>query len=541
EDVEIVPKFNIAYPADYDGDGETETFIIIKMPYSPPNLRDGIAALRDFVIFADKDGSMEVIDETSDLYPVQFLNYGKFKQIAIGGEGLAGVEAHTVLYGVKDGKLARLYSERCSFAKEDCFLTVYGWQGRRDFMYFDTVLREYVVIDGVDVSAEDIRAMDKTNALAESLDYEGVLEIKLIGGKYYCIVQGYTDWGSVYTYDGESFTLVENSNVVTSLNLCGLKETVDIDIDAALYKMKKPLVEVSPDNEFIDYEFIENYQGTTDIGELADKAVEYLKTTEEYETAMSHFDEIDEEYGEPYIKDGKIVPQFNTAYPADYDGDGTTETFIVVDMPFWWHGYGMTTSFFIFADSGENMTLLDYNCCTYGTVFLDYGKFKQITFGGGGTMGAEDHQFLYGVIDGKVKRLYGGRVSFYKFECFLTTFGWQGSGDFMYYDTAAREYRAIVGKAMTVDEIKAMDKDLTLKEYYDWYDENGYVVFVFIGGKYYNAALGPMDTGNIYTYENGKFILSHDRVRRTSSDYNVSMVADVDVDAAIAEMKPVQK
>ncbi|MDE5742475.1 MAG: hypothetical protein K2H90_08515 [Oscillospiraceae bacterium] len=237
----VVPIFNMAYPADYDGDGNTETFIIIKMPYSPLGLMDGLVTVRDFVVFADKDGNMEIIDETCNMYPVQFLNYGNFKQIAIGGEGMAGVEAFIILYGVKDGKLEKLYGDRCRFAKEDCFLSAFGWQGRGDFMYYDTVAREYRVINGVDVEIDDIRAMDTANVLAEVLDCdEKLLDIKLIGGKYYCIVQGYTDWGHVYTYDNGKFTFIEDSNVRISLNsnLYELKEVVDIDIEQALANMK---------------------------------------------------------------------------------------------------------------------------------------------------------------------------------------------------------------------------------------------------------------------------------------------------------------
>ncbi|MDE6131766.1 MAG: hypothetical protein K2G04_00105, partial [Oscillospiraceae bacterium] len=176
-----------------------------------------------------------------NMYPVQFLNYGNFKQIAIGGEGMAGVEAFIILYGVKDGKLEKLYGDRCRFAKEDCFLSAFGWQGRGDFMYYDTVAREYRVINGVDVEIDDIRAMDTANVLAEVLDCdEKLLDIKLIGGKYYCIVQGYTDWGHVYTYDNGKFTFIEDSNVRISLNsnLYELKEVVDIDIEQALANMK---------------------------------------------------------------------------------------------------------------------------------------------------------------------------------------------------------------------------------------------------------------------------------------------------------------
>lgn len=234
----IEPKVAAAYPADYDGDGGTETFIIIKMPYSPLGLADGLVTVRDFVIFADRDGNMEILDETCNMYPVQFLDYGGFKQIAIGGEGMAGAEAHNVLYGVKDGKVETLYSDRCSFAKEDCFLSAFGWQGRGDFMYYDTVAREYRVIVGVDVEIDDIRAMDTENSLADIMD-SNFLACQLIGGKYYCFITGMMDWGTIYTYDNGSFTLIEDSNVRISLNANrDLKEVVDIDIEQALASMK---------------------------------------------------------------------------------------------------------------------------------------------------------------------------------------------------------------------------------------------------------------------------------------------------------------
>lgn len=233
----IEPKIAAAYPNDYDGDGNTETFIIIKMPYSPPQLRDGIVTVRDFVIFSDKDGNMEIIDETSDMYPVQLLNYGSFKHIAIGGGGMAGVEDHTMLYGVKDGKLVRHYGERCSFAKEDCFLSAFGWQGMGDFMYFDTAAQKYCVIKGVEMDIEDVKSMDTSNSLAAVLDND-FLFCQLIGGKYYCFMAGMMDWGTIYTYDNGSFTLIEDSKVRKSDNICELKEVVDIDIEQAIANMK---------------------------------------------------------------------------------------------------------------------------------------------------------------------------------------------------------------------------------------------------------------------------------------------------------------
>ncbi|MBD5141597.1 MAG: hypothetical protein HDT25_09340 [Ruminococcus sp.] len=316
--------------------------------------------------------------------------------------------------------------------------------------------------------------------------------------------------------------------------------TTETEAEEVPQAAEEKYVQVSPDTEFIDYEFIEDYQGTTDIGELADKAVEFLMTTEEYADAMSKIDEIDVEFGEPYIKDGKIFPQFETAYTADYDGNGSTETFITLKMPMR-DKFSLLYSFFIFADSKGNMTLLDYNCGIYDTIFLDYGKFKQITFGGTGRIGAEDITFLYGVINGEVKTLYLGRVSFFKEDCFLSTHGWMSSGEFMYYDTAAQEYRSIIGVQMTLDEIKEMDKDGVLAEYYE-NDEYGDHIYGLVGGKYYCVNFGKYETEAVYTY-NGKFELAENSKVRYKLENNSTenAVVDIEIEQALANMKPVQK
>lgn len=297
-------------------------------------------------------------------------------------------------------------------------------------------------------------------------------------------------------------------------------------------------VHVSADTEFIDYEFIEDYRGTADIGDLADKAVEFLMTTEEYADAMSKIDEIDEEFGEPYIADGKIVPQFETAYPDDYDGDGSTETFIILKMPMR-NTYSMLHSFFIFADSGGNMTLLDNISGAYDTLFLNYGKYKQITFGGSDTAGAEDHIVLYGVADGKVKEMYSGRGSFAKEDCFLSFFGWQGRRDFMYFDTTAQEYRVIAGVDVSVEDIRAMDTSNVLAEVLD-YDEN-FLDIKLIGGKYYCIVQGYTDWGHVYTYDDGVFTLIEDSNVLTSFNLcELKEVVDIDIEQALANMKPVE-
>lgn len=567
EDGVIIPKFNTAYPEDYDGDGKTETFIMVDMPYIM-----GLPVMQSFFIFADSSGNMTLLDNNCGIYETVFLDYGKFKQITFGGSSTIGAGDHTYLYGVVKGEAKELYGDRCIFAKEDCFLSVFGWQSRRDFMYFDTAAQEYRVIAGVDVSVEDIRAMDTANVLTEVLDYdENFLDIKLIGGKYYCIVQGYTDWGHVYTYDNGVFTLIEDSNVITSLNLCELKEVVDIDIEQALKSMKQPIepfINVPSDAEFIDYNLIGNYPGTTDIGDLADKAVEFLKATEAYADSMKNADifteeglrriymehDYDEETREEMIKsnaeeyseyldgNGAVVPKLNVAYPNDYDGDGKEEAFIIVDMPArndTFVSQGIIQSFLIFAGSDGKMQLIDSFSGAYPAVLLDYGVCRHIAIGGSGSCGAEDHTILYGVRDGSAAVLYSGRCGFYKEDCFLAVYGWQGSGDFMYYDTKAQEYFAIGSVSVSMEDIKKMDKDNVLADYYK---EDGQVFYIdLIGGKYYCVSWGPMDTGSIYTYENGRLVPREDCYARCSEYYNGTTVTNLDADKAIAQMKPVPK
>ena len=129
-------------------------------------------------------------------------------------------------------------------------------------------------------------------------------------------------------------------------------------------------VEVSPNNEFIDFDFIEDYQGTGDIGGLAHKAVEFLMTTDEYAESMEHIDEFTDKEFSDYINGGKIVPKFNTAYPNDDDGNGTAETFIIVDMPYM-IDIPTERSFLIYANNTDDMTLLCNASNLYGTQLLN--------------------------------------------------------------------------------------------------------------------------------------------------------------------------
>lgn len=299
--------------------------------------------------------------------------------------------------------------------------------------------------------------------------------------------------------------------------------------------------QVSEDNVFIDYKFIEDYQGTTDIGVLAASAVDFLTESEYYTESTENIEEFTEDEFKKYFDEGgNILPHLRTAYPEDYDGDGSTETFIIVDMPIMQGNQPIVRSFLIYADSRGEMAILSDASYLYETVMLDYGNFKQITFGGFGTCGADEHSDIYGVVNGKAKILYGGRFNFFKEDCFLSAFGHMDSGDFMYYDTGACEYRAIVGKQLSLDEIKSMDKDNVLEEYFesDLYAERCYGV---VGGKYYCVNLGLDCTEAVFTYD-GKFELSENsKVRmKFENSSNHEAVIDIDITKAIAEMKSVK-
>lgn len=320
-------------------------------------------------------------------------------------------------------------------------------------------------------------------------------------------------------------------------------EVIPTETEASSENSTEPeYAKVSEDNVFIDYEFIEDYQGTTDIGVLAAGAVEFLTESEYYAESTENIGEFTgDEFKKYFDESGNILPRLQTAYPEDYDGDGSTETFIIVDMPYM-IGVPTERSFLIFADSRGEMTLLSDASGLYEPIMLNYGDFKQITFGGFGTCGADEHNDLYGVVNGKAKELYGMRGSFHKKDCFLSVFGAQGGGAFMYYDTVACEYRAIAGEDIPIEKIKEMDTANSLSEFYEILDEQGFLYAELIGGRYYVIIQGAMDTGTVYLYENGEFIQTEDCEYVRDSHYEDvnNVVLDIDITKAIAEMKSVK-
>lgn len=353
--------------------------------------------------------------------------------------------------------------------------------------------------------------------------------------------QGVTDTVSESTVTTSATTAAIASETTTEITT---EETTKTEAEEVPQASEDKYVQVSPDTEFIDYEFIKDYQGTTDIGELADKAVEFLKTTKFYDKSMENIAEFTNEELVPYIEDGVVFPKFNTAYPNDYDGDGKTETFIEVDMPYCVQR-GELYRYYIFADSDGNMSFIRCNpvWVLYNNVtLLDYGRVKQIILGGDGTAGVDSDSEIYGVQDGKCVSLYGGRHSYYKNDCFLYTTGWAGSGAFMYFDINEGKYFAAGGEDVPLEKVKEMDKDGVLSEFYDWYDENNFLIIELIGKKYYvfSKSLLEMEHGGIaYIYENGKFIQDEKCSYVRRSDGVERRI--IDIEQALANMKPVQK
>lgn len=336
----------------------------------------------------------------------------------------------------------------------------------------------------------------------------------------------------------EISSVTENTSAVSETTTLETTTASETETTAA---EEEKYAEVSPDNVFIDYKLIEDYQSTDITSTLGAKAVDFLAESEYYAETEKQLDLFTgEEFKEFFDEGGNIVPKLRAAYPEDYDGDGKTETFILVDMPFD-VGIPVVRSFVIFADSDENMTILSDTCNLYPTELLDYGSFKQIIIGGTGVAGAEDVKLLYGVKDGKAEQLYAIRGSFSKCGCFLSTFGWQGSGDFMYYDTAAEEYRGIAGEEVPLEDIKAMDKDNVLEAFYEAYDKTGFLGIRLLGGKYYVFTEGVMDFGTVYEYIDGKFVQTENCENvRTGWGMTENKVKDIDIDKAFAEMISVE-
>lgn len=224
---EAIFKGAIKDDFDRNGDGDEECFALFTIA---KDNGAGMWGERDYLIFVGNGGA-EVI---ADYYNAGFkaaLDYGKCGQIIVDSEGWAGVDALSHIYGVKSGKAARLYDGRLYYEKTDCFLYSTGPQYIGDFAVFDINNGEYLAIQGKELSASEIKAMDGGRIFGD------INRAVMIGGKYFVVN------GSCCTYENGKFVVtLKNIRGSDTPGITGdaLKTLADVDYDAALASMITP-------------------------------------------------------------------------------------------------------------------------------------------------------------------------------------------------------------------------------------------------------------------------------------------------------------
>lgn len=267
----------------------------------------------------------------------------------------------------------------------------------------------------------------------------------------------------------------ETASQISETTVQTISETAEAEVTADTPEK----ISVKAENmTFTDFAFIEYYKGSKQEDKTSEKAIEFLKTTEEYAQSQKYSDFYKEKYPEYFDENGVLVPKLHESYTEDYDGDGREETFLLIDMPYSNYidpddpsrGFSAVYSFLIFIGNDGNAELIDYNCGLYYPQLLDYGYNKQLVIGGAGSCGAEDHTIIWTVRDGKVYALNFFRGSVTKQDCFISVFGWQSMGGTMIFDPEKVMYIPVEGVPCDKDELRKMDTDKSIESLY--YEES---------------------------------------------------------------------
>lgn len=326
------------------------------------------------------------------------------------------------------------------------------------------------------------------------------------------------------------------------------------------YEPYPQMTKLSENNIFVDYDYTEDIPSDTGHEKyeyFTDIAVEAVKKSDRYKvvsqwikddpaaadmTVNYSSDGVDDTLGD-WLTNGKLNVQVKGAYINDYDSDGSEEAFVVLktilDTP-------KTYDYVVFvnwrgtADPEYWWNRLEH---LYSVDMLDYGSDKQLVFNAYGDFGVSTHSPLIGVRNREMFTHYDYRGAYYKSDCFLMTYGWQCSGEFMVYDTAAHRYYTVVGSPIDINELYAMDSTGVLSSL-DVIPEAQ-----IIGNKYY-AVGGSSFVGGVsfYTYDNGAFsevstaddpdsLQNRISVAIRKSDYPTKNTILIEnYDAALAEM-----
>ena len=289
-----------------------------------------------------------------------------------------------------------------------------------------------------------------------------------------------------------------------------------------LYRMDEEpypqMTQLSDNNIFVDYDYIKNIPPDTAHEKNAyftDIAVEAVKKSDRYKVVsrwitdnpsaaditVKYSTDGDDTLGD-WLSEGKLDIKVKGAYIKDYDGDGAEEAFVVLetilDTPKA-YDYVVFVNYRGWADPEYRWNRLEY---LSSVDMLDYGADKQLVFNAYGDLGVSTHSPLIGVRNREMFTHYDFRGTYYKSGCFLMTYGWQCSGEFMVYDTAAHRYYTVVGTPVDINELYAMDSTGILPPLEDVFIPEAQI----IGSKYY-AVGGSSFMGGVsfYTYENGAF------------------------------------
>lgn len=319
------------------------------------------------------------------------------------------------------------------------------------------------------------------------------------------------------------------------------------------------MTQLSENNIFVDYDYIKDILPDTTHEKYAyftDIAVEAVKNSDRYKVVsrwindnpsaaditVKYSTDGDVTLGE-WLSDGELVIQVKGAYINDYDGDGAEEAFVVLetilDTP-------KSYDYVVFVNSrGRADPEYRWNRLEYlsSVDMLDYGVDKQLVFNSYGDFGVSTHSPLIGVRNREMFTHYDFRGAYYKSDCFLMTYGWQWSGEFMVYDTDAHRYYTVVGIPVDINKLYAMDSTGVLSSLEVMPEAQ------IIGNKYYAVGGSPFMGGvSFYTYDNGVFsevsaaddavILNDpDSLKIRISDYPTKNTILIDdYDKALAEM-----
>lgn len=360
--------------------------------------------------------------------------------------------------------------------------------------------------------------------------------------------------------DGEN-TVSDTQSVTATVSVSETTEETTAAETALLEENDEVSEEASIKAEMLrytDFAFIEYYKGSKQEDEVSEKATELLKTMEEYSQMQKYSDMYKANFSEFFDENGALVPKLHEKYTEDYDNDGKTESFLLVDIPYC-NNFDpdnameedfVVFSFLFYADSNGNVEFIDKYSQLYNTMLIDYGYNKQIVIGGSGRYGYEDHTGIFTVRDGKSYQLWGFRGSLAKQDCFLTMYGQTGYGATLWFDPEQLKYIPVDGVSCDIDEIKKMDegKNITIlyQEYDDGY-ENDMQVKLF-GGKYYCVQWSDTDRGDVYTYEDGAFVFDRNSHIRSNligdNEYEpmlgTGVLVDFNYDEVVSEMIKVE-